>query len=154
MAALASALLLGACGDSPPVSIFPLVSKEELALGEAVYNSNCRICHGSPEKGNLPVFKPLKNSALVRGDPVDLVGYILYARKHRDGKTGQYLFEGMENGQVALVSNYMRDAAGKTDLPVRTKAVERARELQSLKAPPPPPPKAKEEQSPAAPSAR
>jgi mono/diheme cytochrome c family protein len=121
--------LAAGCGKSPPVSIFPLVSQEEIARGESLYNTSCRLCHGTPEQGNLPVFKPLMNEPSVSGDPLQLADAILFSKHHRHGPDGPYLFIDMNNEDVACVGNYLRSKTGTDQAPLRAKTVERAREI-------------------------
>jgi len=111
------------------VSIFPLVSQEEIAHGESIYAGNCRPCHGTPEQGNLPVFRPLVNERIVNADPLKLAGVMLFSKHHRQGPDGPYLFADMTDEDVACVGNFLRSRIGSDQAPLRAKIVERAREI-------------------------
>lgn len=110
------------------MALFPLVSKEDILKGEAAYANSCRYCHGLPETGNLPVFKPLRNSDIVKGDPQVLADAILFSPHHRKGSDGPYLFEKVDDETIVHIGNYVRDKAEALETPMRVKTVERARE--------------------------
>ena len=137
------------CGKKPPLSLFPLVSKEDIERGSKLYSSHCQPCHGTTEVGNLPRFKPFADDPVTKGDTLVLASSILYNKAHLTKAGGPYLFEGLTNSEIAHIANYMRSAAGVEDVPMRTKTIERAREIQAEKTgkkvarpalPPPPPP--------------
>jgi len=124
------------CGKkSHPVSLFPLVSKEDLQIGGDLYKSRCAICHGAPEEGNLPSFKPLAGSAIVKGDPLPFATTILYGKGHETKKDAPRFFEAMDNAAIARIGNYVKAAANATDVPMRAKTVERAREIHAIGMP-------------------
>jgi len=130
---LAAAFMLRAtgCAKRPPLSLFPLVSADDIARGEVLYNNRCRYCHGDPDKGILPRFKPFSEMGIVKGDPQILASAILFEKEHRTGTTGPALFEDMPDADIARVANYMRSRAGADQIPVRSRTVQRAREIQA-----------------------
>jgi mono/diheme cytochrome c family protein len=124
-----SAALLSGCGDSPPVSLFPLVSQEDIDKGREAFDAGCRICHGPLDEGNPPSFKPLAGAECIKGDAQALALVILYNQGHRKGADGPFIFEEMSDGTLALVANYIRDHAGIKDSLLRPKTFEKAREI-------------------------
>jgi mono/diheme cytochrome c family protein len=131
---LASAALLVACGEKKPaVSIFPLVTKEEIARGAAIYKSRCQACHGPVDKGNPPSIKPILLKPSLSGDAQQLASLILFSKQHQL-PDGSYLFAELSDADIACVGNYLRDKVGAADKPLRSKTVERAREVHELES--------------------
>lgn len=126
-------LALQGCGKSPPVSLFPLISDEEIAQGKSLYNSNCKMCHGTPSRGNLPVFSPLANSPVVIGDALIFSEHILYDSNHRKGEEGPYFFTSYDDASITRIANYLRQEAGLSDQPLRARTVKTAREVHDEK---------------------
>lgn len=126
-------LVLGGCEKkNRPVSLFPLVSKEDLQIGGNLYKTRCAICHGMPDKGNLPSFAPLANSPIVKGDPLPLASAILYSEGHIAKPDEPHFFENSDDATIARIGNYLKAEAGSTESPMRSKTVHRARELHRL----------------------
>ena len=147
MIALAALLLTQAVGcgkKSPPLSIFPLVSKEDLARGRMLYDNRCMFCHGAPEKGNPPRFAPMITKPVVKGDPEAFASEILYFKGHELKPGGPGLFENMDDADIARIGNYVRDCAGTKDVPMRGKTVLRAREIHAAETGSPIRPKVEE----------
>jgi cytochrome c553 len=123
-------LQVAGCGKkSPPLSLFPLVNKEDLDRGRILYNNRCMFCHGAPAKGNPPRFEPMVSKPVVAGDPQALAMEILYYKGHELKPGGPCLFEMMDDADIARIGNYVRDCAGIKEVPLRGKMVLRAREI-------------------------
>ena len=127
----ATALLtFAACGKKqPPVSIFPLVGKEDIEIGGTLYKQYCSMCHGEPGIGNRPTFPPLAESAIVKGDPIPFAETILYGKGHQPKPGAPHFFEGLKDAEIARIGNYLKAEASATENPMRAKTVERAREI-------------------------
>lgn len=122
------------CSKRPPISLFPLVSREDLARGEVLYNNRCRYCHGDPDRGAPPRFAAFAKMGIVKGDPQVLASAILYEKEHMTGPNGPYLFEEMPDADIARVANFIRSRAGAEQVPLRAKTVRRAREIRTAEA--------------------
>jgi len=121
------------CGKKAPLSLFPLVDQKDLDDGKKIYDTQCTLCHGAPDKGNPPRFSPLVSEHVVKGDTQELAYAILYERKHRTKSAGPYLFEGMNDSDIAKVGNYLRDLVGEKNVPIRARTVQRAREIHAIR---------------------
>ena len=143
--AATAVLTLAACGKKqPPVSIFPLVGKEDIQIGGTLYKQYCGMCHGEPNTGNKPTFPPLAESYIVKGDPIPFAETILYGKGHRAKPGAPHFFEGLKDAEIARIGNYLKAEAGATENPMRAKTVERAREIYATEHPnAPKPPEAR-----------
>jgi mono/diheme cytochrome c family protein len=121
------------CGKKAPLSLFPLVDQKDLAEGKKLYDSRCALCHGQPDKGNLPRLPPLVSEPVLKGDTQELAYAILYERMHRTKNSGPYLFESMNDSDIAKVGNYLRDLVGEKNVPLRARTVQRAREIHAIR---------------------
>ncbi len=132
-ALLGTAILMkvAGCGKArPPVSLFPLASKTDIARGEAVYESRCRLCHGAPESGNPPRMQPLALTPAARGDPLALAQKIVGERGHHSGPGGPFLLADLSDADLARAANFLREKAGAGDNPVRARTIQRAKEIE------------------------
>lgn len=94
--------------------------------GQEVYEANCADCHRSSGEG-LPVkFPALKGNAFVTGDPQPVIDLLLNGRK---GKLGQMPAwkEYLDDGQIAAVISYIRNAWGNRAPAVKSEDVTAAR---------------------------
>lgn len=121
------------CGKKEHVSLFPLVSKEDLTIGKTIYKNNCQVCHGQAETGNPPRFPAMTGMPVTHGDTVIFAEAILFNKYHLTRPGGPYLFEEMDDAEIARVANYVRNIAGMQDVPLRAKTVQRAREIHAEK---------------------
>jgi mono/diheme cytochrome c family protein len=94
--------------------------------GPEVYAANCADCHRSSGEG-LPVkFPALKGNALVTDDPQPVIDILLNGRT---GKLGQMPAwkEHLDDGQIAAVISYIRNAWGNRAPAVKPEDVAAAR---------------------------
>lgn len=134
--AVSTVLTIAGCGKkSPPISIFPLVNKEDIQIGAGLYKSRCAICHGTTAQGNMPSFAPLENSAIVKGDPLPFASTILYGKGHETKPGGPHFFEQMDDASIARIGNYIKAESKATEIPMRAKIVEKAREIHAAENP-------------------
>jgi mono/diheme cytochrome c family protein len=134
--AAAVVLTIAGCGKkNPPVSLFPLVNKEDVKIGGELYQMRCAMCHGTPSAGNPPSFAPLANSPVVKGDPLALATTILYGKGHETKPGETHFFELMPDTEIERIGNYVKSAANATEVPLRAKTVERAREIHAINHP-------------------
>jgi len=132
-ALLGTAILMkvAGCGKArPPVSLFPLVNKTDIAKGETVYESHCRLCHGTPDQGNPPRMQPLALAPAARGDPMALAQKIVGGRGHHSGPGGPFLLADLSDSDLARAANFLREKAGAGDNPLRARTIQRAKEIE------------------------
>ena len=90
---------------TPPVEA---VAAGELDLGERVW-LNCRACHGLDREGIKGMAPPLVNSALVQGDPTNLIRLLLRGVPQREPYLiGMPGFTRLENRELAAVLTMLR----------------------------------------------
>jgi mono/diheme cytochrome c family protein len=121
------ALALAGCGKERRVAMFPPPSPGDLARGAALYQAQCALCHGPEAQGNPPVFKPLLESASVKGDGSALARIVLRSDDHIDPRNGQNFFTNLDDEDLARILNHLRHETGEGLPPLRGRTVHRER---------------------------
>jgi mono/diheme cytochrome c family protein len=109
-------------------------SAEAGQAGAALYDANCRECHGPSGRGGIFDGPPLAGSAVAQGeDPASLINVILYGSDKPAG-IGSTSWETMpayasklNDAEIAALGNFLRASWGNRAAPVNEQAVARQR---------------------------
>lgn len=80
--------------------------------GEALYGTNCSICHRPEGKGMPPAFPPLKGSKVATGPVENHIATVLYGRP---GTAMQSFKDQLNEEEIAAIVTYERNAWGNAD---------------------------------------
>lgn len=124
---LALLLALAGCGKEKRVVMFPPPTQQDLARGALLFQAQCALCHGQPTRGNPPIFRPLTESFIVKGDGMAFVSTVLKSGDHRDPRNGASYFNHLNDKEVSQIANYLRNLADEDLSPVRAHTVRQLR---------------------------
>ena len=80
--------------------------------GETLYNKNCSVCHLRTGVGVPNVFKALKGSSIVTGEPVKLINTVLYGV---EGSAMQAFADKLSDYDIAAILTYIKNAWNNAD---------------------------------------
>ncbi len=90
--------------------------------GKALFAKNCAACHQVGGTGIQGAFPALKGNAYIQGDPAAVIGTVL------KGRGGMPMFaSSLDDANLTLVINYIRQAWGNKGLPLRAEEVQAVR---------------------------
>ena len=100
-------------------------------LGERIYSGNCVPCHQQNGAGIPGVYPSLAGSAVVTGDPVELVRWVMQGQRPHSMPAGRYStqmlqFGWMKPADAAALFSYLRSNFGNSAAPVDAATVAKA----------------------------
>jgi mono/diheme cytochrome c family protein len=124
VAVLAAATLQGCgSGGSPAAPPSP---------GARLYANNCLACHQKDGAGVPGVQPPLAGTPVPVGDPVELLGWVLYGERPPSLPRGRYAgvmpqFGYLSDDDLATLLTYVRTSFGNSAVPITPAMVAAAR---------------------------
>jgi len=107
----------------------------DLARGRTLYEQHCLVCHQA-DGGGVPYFQPpLIDAPWVVGEPKGLAAFVLSggfdsaSRKGGANDNVMPAFDGLADGDLAMLLSYVRQAFGSDAGPVTADDVAAAREM-------------------------
>jgi mono/diheme cytochrome c family protein len=94
--------------------------------GQLVFEDNCAQCHRSNGEGLPAMFPALNNNPFVLGDPKPVIATVLNGRKGSLGQMPSWK-DKLDDGQIAAVITYIRQAWSNRAAPVTPAMVAAAR---------------------------
>ena len=94
--------------------------------GQRVFEENCAQCHRSSGEGLPATFPALNKNPFVLGDPQPVIATILNGRKGSLGRMPAWK-EKLDDGHIAAVATYIRQAWSNRAAPVTPAMVAAAR---------------------------
>ena len=94
--------------------------------GQAVFEDNCAQCHRSNGEGLPATFPALNKNPFVLGDPKPVIATVLNGRKGSLGQMPTWK-DKLDDGQIAAVVTYIRQAWSNRAAPVTPAMVAAAR---------------------------
>ena len=94
--------------------------------GQAVFEDNCAQCHRSNGEGLPAAFPALNKNPFVLGDPKPVIATVLNGRKGSLGQMPTWK-DKLDDGQIAAVLTYIRQAWSNRAAPVTPAMVAAAR---------------------------
>jgi cytochrome c6 len=85
--------------------------------GQGVFEENCAQCHRTNGEGLPATFPALNKNPFVLGDPKPVITTVLNGRKGNLGRMPSWK-DKLDNGQVAAVVTYLRQAWSNRAVPV------------------------------------
>lgn len=129
---LLAAMQLAACSPQSGSGASNAAAPPPADLGARLYNQNCVPCHREDGVGVPTVYPSLAGSAVVKGDPVQLVQWVLSGKRPPTLPAGRYstqmlLFGWMKDADAAALLTYVRSHFGNDAPAVDAATVARAR---------------------------